>query len=61
MAKESSHLPTLDDDPELLVSSLSYNLPQEKSFSEKEIGRCMEVGYRVYLRVSIKIFDAPLC
>ncbi|KAK2568302.1 hypothetical protein P5673_007312 [Acropora cervicornis] len=37
VAKESSHLSTLDDDPELLVSSLSYNLPQEKSFSEKEI------------------------
>lgn len=36
VAKESSHLSTLDDDPELLVSSFSYNLPQEKSFSEKE-------------------------
>ncbi|XP_067055234.1 neurofilament heavy polypeptide-like isoform X4 [Acropora muricata] len=37
VAKESSHLSTLDDDPEMHVSSLSYNLPQEKSFSEKEI------------------------
>ena len=45
MARKSPSLSGLDDDTELLMSSLSFDLPKEKSFSEKEAGKLD----RVYL------------